>query len=229
MNDDFFEKMFENTIIEAIEDEYRATRKEMSDYISVTEVTGCLRRSYFNRKYPHEIPSWSTSAVIGKYIHQIVERKFAEKFKDYIVEIEKTFTDDILIGTVDIAIRDPVSKKSFVIDLKTTSKIPIEPYYNHVLQVNAYLYLANADVGYIIYIDKRFTRNPLNNNQFIKSFRLRFYNPRIETMLNKDAHLYQHVKYRAHTLKRCLEYDELPQKELSEQCAYCEHLKRCIE
>lgn len=221
-------KEIEDYILEAIEEEYRSSVKEFGEYISVTEAIQCLRKSYYNRKYPYEVPGWATSAIIGKYIHQLVEKRIREKFRDYIVECEKTFTDKILCGTVDILLRDPNSTASIVIDLKTTSKIPTEPYYNHVLQVNAYLHLADADVGYIVYIDKRFTK--LNaNTKLIKAFKVRFYNNCFDRWQYRDYSLYQYVQRRAKVLKRCLEYDEVPDREWTESCATCEHIARCIE
>lgn len=222
------ESEIENYVLEAIEEEYRSNIRELGKYISVTEAIQCLRRSYFNRKFPHEVPSWSTSALIGKYLHELIERYFEEKMCDYIVDCEKTFTDGILSGTVDILLRDPKTLHSIVIDLKTATKIPSEPYYNHVLQVNTYLHLADADMGYVVYIDKRFAKS-ITNAKFIKAFKVKFYNNCFDRWQYRDYSLYQYVQRRAKVLKRCLEYDEIPDREWTESCLNCEHVSRCIE
>lgn len=219
----------EQTVIDAIENEYKNYRRDIGEYISTTEAIQCLRRSYFSRKYPLEIPPWSTSALIGKYMHEIIEKHFLESFKDYIVNCEQTFYDGILCGTVDILIRDPNDTTSIVIDLKTTSKLPPEPYYNHMLQVNAYLHLTDADIGYIVYIDKRYTKSKTSSAKFIKAFKLMFYEPYENRWVFRDYWLYKRVKDRAKILKKYLENNEIPQREWNESCNTCEHLNRCIE
>lgn len=219
----------EQTILDAIEDEYREKQRKPSEYISTTEVVQCLRRSYFSRKYPLEIPSWSISALIGKYIHEVVESYIANKFNGYIVNCEQTFHDGILSGTIDILLRDPNDTSSIVIDLKTTSKLPVEPYYHHMLQVNTYLHLSDSQVGYIVYIDKRFTKDNRKNLKYIKAFKVMFYNPYTASWSLRDYKLYQRMKERAKILKDCLDSNRIPQREWTESCNTCEHLSRCIE
>ncbi|MEM2612447.1 MAG: PD-(D/E)XK nuclease family protein [Thermoproteota archaeon] len=229
MKNDLLEEQFEDVVIDAIENEYRSNARKNYEYIGVTEVVSCLRRSYFNRKYPDTVPSWSTSALIGKYLHDIIENHFMRVFKDYIVEKEVTFYDGILSGTVDLLLISKDCDERIVIDIKTASRIPDKPYESHTLQVNAYLHLANATEGYIIYVDKRYAKNVLTNDKFVKAFKLLFYSSVDCKWYTKNRRLYDNLKERALILKRCLDTNTPPRYEWTENCAYCEHAKRCFE
>lgn len=224
------EKIIEDNVIKAIEDEYERTRKILSEKISVTEAIGCLRKAYFVRTSNEKrTPTWSTSALIGTYIHGIVEQYFKKNFDGYYVETEVTFENEDLIGTVDILMTDKKTFDRYVVDLKTATRIPEYPFDNHIDQVNTYLYLADAKRGYIVYIDKRFTKSNVLNTKHVRAFPVVFHHDKVCENLYRHWDRYMRVVNRAKALKRYLITNTVPPREWTFECKTCEYVDYCVE
>ena len=119
------------------------------DRIHVSEAAGCLRRAYYERTWPR--PTLDPSNVvmlIGNGVHEKLQELLTGK--GWLVEVEARYRvgEFWLVGHADLYHPD----EQLVVELKTTNKLPVEPYRSHLLQLNAYLYMLRARRGYLVYI-----------------------------------------------------------------------------
>ena len=108
---------------------HESNRREYSEKIHVTEVTGCLRRAYFHRTV-NLPPDANYFTFMGTAIHDALLSFIAE-------ETEVKVENDILIGYADAIIE--INGERYVFELKTVRRLPSRPYPSHVEQVNAYM------------------------------------------------------------------------------------------
>jgi len=171
-----------------------------------------MRKSYYERKYYSERLQHlsDTKCVIlglGIAVHESLERIFSNVFK---TQSEKVFKKRIhvngigvdIVGTIDLY------ADGTVMDIKTVNKIPDEPYLHHYLQLQAYMWLTDTYVSYIIYICKRDGK--------VKIF-----------TINRDERAISQLLERAHYYYTCISSGIKPRPEKSYLCRYCEYAFEC--
>lgn len=174
--------------------------------IHVSEIATCLRKAFYNRKFGDEQLSHLDNKKIvilamGNSIHLALQNVLNG---DYSVEkeIEKKHNNITLMGTPD------AYNQNHVLEIKSVSKTPSEPYDHHVIQLNAYLGMLNTREGYLIYINKK--------NGEVKVFKLQF-----------DETLYHQTLERAKKLSKALSENKSPEAETGFLCKYCEWDGQC--
>ena len=118
--------------------------------IYVTDLVGCIRRSYYIKKYGFQVDeSTALWLLFGGLFHDLITPAIAEAFKGQKeVSINYKFEDVEIHGRVDVLLDDSI------IELKTCSKLPIKPKLSHVEQLNVYMNILNKKIGYLVYISK---------------------------------------------------------------------------
>ena len=239
-----FEKILDfQKIIDAI-----AQKKEdrfhpkMKHKYSPTELSGCIRNSYYSRLFPEAFEDSSyRHFLLGNLLHGLFQdnleseqrKKYLTKIFDedtithiesekafqYLIPLEKTNNRRVIIsGRLDTIFYLKGYDKPIIVDYKSTQN----SYYNakapkdeHVDQVNFYLGPSLADYGMVVYIDKR--------NLSIVQHTLKYSQDRFDKV----------VKY-AVDLDNALETNVVPIVERKVQdekgnCKYCRHKSRCSE
>lgn len=173
--------------------------------ISVTEVTQCLRYSYFARVKPVCVPQ-VTSLLLGIEGHRV----FADILGEYGWLTEKLICiarDGVrLCGRVDAYHPD----LNAVVDFKFVEKPPREPYEDHVFQVQVYMAMLNAERGYVVY----FSRDPRERTRVHRVFR-------------SDRSLEKAIE-RAQLLSASLVLNDPPKPERGRWCRWCPYKFDCI-
>jgi len=128
--------------------------------ISVTEISGCLRRAYYDRVSPLERGDKDYLQMFyGRSVHFFVQQAILSQFPDVKVENKVMYTFDkygsdiTVVGKIDILYQD------IPIELKTTDKLPDSPIQAHELQLRFYLaILRTADIvpgyGLLVYFNR---------------------------------------------------------------------------
>lgn len=176
-----------------------------SSVIHVSEVTTCLRKSWYTRKSP--VKATDTVNIImsiGNGVHSLLQEYLASKGWKSEVKVEWNFKKFKLVGHIDLY----HPEENIVIELKTTGKKPGKPYHSHVMQLNAYLRMISADKGYIIYISR---------DGHVKVFQHNF-----------SKRLWDKTIKRAFYLWHTLNENKIPKPEPSFLCNYCPFKWRCI-
>ena len=173
-----------------------------SNIIHISEVSGCLRKAYFERKtLKPALDVKNVVATIGNGIHWQLQELLRNEGWQSEVEVQYDLKKFKLMGHIDLM------KEKTIIELKTTSKAPETPYKNHLRQVNAYLIMAKAKKAYLIYIGR---------NGIIKVFNIKF-----------DKKIWRETIKRAFHLWYCLQENRPPKPEFSGLCSFCEFKWRC--
>lgn len=173
-----------------------------SNVIHVSEVSGCLRKSYYDRKSLRPtLDIKNVITTIGNGIHVLLQDLLREEGWKTEAKVEWDFKKFKLIGHIDLL------KEDVILEIKTVSKVPDKPYIQNLRQINAYIIMAHARKGYIIYIGK---------NGYIRVF---------DVKPNKQ--LWHETVKRAFYLWHCLSRNEPPRPELSPLCGLCEYKWRC--
>ncbi len=174
--------------------------------IHVSEVTGCLRKSYYNRKLATRLTELQQISILfGNGIHHQLQELLRGKGWVIEYEVRYNFKKFELIGHVDAY--NP--KNNIILEIKSTSKAPEKPYEEHVRQINAYLAMTKSKKGYIIYITK---------NGRVKVFPITF-----------DKKLWDNTIKRAFYLFYSLRDNKPPKPEPSILCKYCPWKWRCYK
>jgi len=176
------------------------------DTIHVGEICNCLRKAYFNRKFGdlslnHYNKTKYTILGLGLSTHVVLE----EIFKELGFKVETPVKGEITIKNYRIKIvgtPDAFSDK-FVVEIKTIKKLPEKPLHHHVMQLNAYLWMLQYSLGYIVYISK--------SDGYVKVF---------EQGFSENVH-YDFIK-RAVRFYEAIKFDKVPEKEKTPLCNYCE-------
>ena len=183
--------------------ELSADRSDLGpDTIHVGELTYCLLKSYYERKYG---VNYSDEKIVilglGQATHFLVESFVGEGVvKEF--RVEHGLEGFKLTGRPDLIVDDAV------IELKTTSHIPVQPFSHHVLQLQAYLHLLDRRYGFIVYVCKRRGR--------VKAFRV-----------ERDPGAWEEIVGRARRLHLALVRGEPPEPEPGPLCRYCEFRSMC--
>ena len=122
--------------------------------VQVTEVTKCIRASYYDRVFGRGLPKLTT------YFGSLIHDDLLKTFDKYEIEVCKP----PLYGIADAIYT--IDGVEFVIELKTVKTIPITPYPNHIEQINTYMGMLEIYNGVIVYIDRAIER--------VKTFTVRF-------------------------------------------------------
>jgi len=123
---------------------------DRSDGIHVTDLTTCLRRSYYIKK--HGFPMNEKLAywlLFGQVIHDMVEKEIAEYYNG-----KAEMQGYIKWDNVKVHATCDVLTDQYVIEIKTCNRIPYKPYDNHREQLNAYLHIFNRQIGKLVYISR---------------------------------------------------------------------------
>ena len=176
-----------------------------NNVIHVSEVTGCLRKSWYARKFPVKtIDTVNIIMSIGNGVHSLLQEYLASEGWKSEVRVEWNFRKFRLVGHIDLY----HPENNIVIELKTTSKKPKEPYPSHLMQLNAYLRMISADKGYIVYVSR---------DGHVKVFQHSF-----------SKQLWSQTIKRAFRLWHALKENNPPDPEPSPLCNYCSFKWRCI-
>jgi len=175
------------------------------DTVYVTELTGCLRRSWYRRKLGYRV---TKEMLAGRAVHAELLERVAEELPVAYAESEKNVEKLISIGDVDIWLVGRVDLfiadgdvRTFV-EFKTSDWIFDE----HIEQSNIYAVMLNIDKFYICYMPKS---DEVKCKEFTRTW----------TELN--------VVERVKRFVEALTKDEPPQKEEDYWCYYCEFRNMC--
>jgi len=122
--------------------------------IAVSEVgTPCIRRSYYQRIRGSLPTPVEFLKLLGTEVHKYLAGVLEEEGYRVEVGFKLKLREFYLIGRIDAIKED--AEDPYVVELKVVEDVPEEPYETHVLQVQAYILAAKADVGYLVYISRR--------------------------------------------------------------------------
>jgi len=208
-------KSFEGMMRSKLIDQHKRMQSYERPYISVTELSNCLRQSYYVRmRYPVNLTDQYRFSYlymmqkIGNEIHNIIQDlyNFGETEKTIVSEIYK------VKGRIDGI------KESFLYEIKSidADKFNNEYIQEHYEQANIYAYILNTEYDYniktvvIIYV--------IRNLKHIIPFDIPIDNSLAKSFLE-----------RAPLLKASLTKSEVPDPVGSkkEHCRYCLHRKYC--
>lgn len=109
--------------------------------VSVDEVSGCLRNSYYERKNPSE-------RTHKQMISKIME-------KSALSVMEKPQQGQLDAGSnIKIVGRAERVEDEVAMVFRAVDKLPEMPYPEHFIQLNAYLYMFDKPEGVIVYFDR---------------------------------------------------------------------------
>ena len=183
----------------------RHSRIPRDNVIHVGEVSGCLRRAFFDRRNPlKKVDAQNVILTIGNSVHLQLQEILREKGFQVEVEAAYPLRGFTLVGHADLY--DPL--RNIIIELKTVTKIPKKPYQEHILQVNAYTFMLKAERAFIVYISK--------SNGAIRVFEI-----------GRNPRLWRYTIKRAFTLHNALSDNKPPEPERSHFCSYCPYKWRC--
>ncbi|MGI0074094.1 MAG: hypothetical protein ACREA3_09820 [Nitrosotalea sp.] len=189
-------------VYDVIEQVYAAMNPTMTDQgkVSVEEVSGCLRCSYYDRKNP--------SSLLDQGItHKQMISKIMQKSALSIME--KPQEGKLDAGSnIEIVGRAERVEDDVAMVFKAVDELPEMPYPEHFIQLNAYLYMFNKPEGVIVYFDRE-------GNE------MEFQVPKSPKVLNE-------TKRRARILNTLLKNNIVPTIEPSERCLQCPHNEKCF-
>jgi CRISPR/Cas system-associated exonuclease Cas4 (RecB family) len=191
-------------------------RKFRKDTYSVTELTNCLRNTFYKKnRFPTEVLSsniselWST--VRGNMLHKLAN---AYSWNELEGEIEITLDNGKKItvcGRLDMY--DPETKT--IIDIKTTNGLEQKiannelPNNDHIFQIQSYGTIFSkiipVDHLNLVYVD----------NSQITTF---------EVSLENN---YDWIKHRVSILESSMESMKMPTAEIGSKCKFCRYQKLC--
>jgi len=201
LNEYTIKEMVRDLICEAY---FESRFERRDDVISVTEVTQCLRYSYFARKEPRCVPQ-SYAMLLGIAGHRLFLSKL-ERLGFMVEKLVAEKRDGIkLVGRCDAWHPD----LDIVLELKTCFKPPDEPYDDHVFQVRIYGALLKARKLYIVYI-------PRDGINAMKVF-----------YVHPDRKVLDEAFARAKKLIDALKTGEPPDPERGRWCRYCPYAFTC--
>lgn len=139
-------ELIENRIIELA----KKYQEDRSNTIHVTDLTTCIRKSYYIKKYgfpmDKKMAFWM---LFGALVHEIVNPTIAEAFNGQ-TEVRKTYK----FGDIEIEATPDILTDNMVIEVKTCARVPERPYSSHQEQINAYLHIFDRPKGLIVYISR---------------------------------------------------------------------------
>lgn len=208
---------------------------------SPTELSACVRNSYFARVFPTDYDEKSfRNFLLGNTIHDIYQKGLDYKERDknkklvellggkirfieseksyhYLLPLEKTNNRRIIIsGRLDSIIFLHGYDKPIVVDYKTTSELKYTRAAAkdaHISQVNFYLGCTLADYGMVVYVDKK----GLEVIQHTTKWSPEKFKEMEEYAITLDKHLI------AGTVPHC----DISKMAKEGYCSYCDHRDKC--
>lgn len=207
--------------------------------VHVTDITGCLRRAYYNKLAPAPIaPNNHLILTLGTVAHALFEKN--DNFLKSEIEVEGLG----IVGRLDVL------QRTTVIDYKTTRWMNPSrlPYGSHGLQVNIYGLLLRkmgheVDQLAIQYIDmsgptkcRSCKVSVINNNGTYECPKCMKVFPDghlgallIDIQLMDDEYLEEYIIERGAILRKGMAEKIVPDAEPSFLCNYCDHRDKCPE
>lgn len=179
-------------------------RVSSNSVIHVSEVVGCLRKSYYMRTRAVQLTPANMLKLLGDSLHSALQEVLRRNGWEVEHEVAIDLRDFKLVGHVDAY----HPELEAVLEFKTTNSRPEAPFITHLLQTQIYRILTNSKHAYIIYISR--------TDGSVKVFK-------IEN--NKNA--LKLAIERAKQLKNALLSGNPPPKEKSQLCNYCEFQLTC--
>ena len=195
-------KLVYNWIREIIEKTSRLSYRP--NEIHVGEISGCLRRAYFDRRLAKPtLDIRNVIFLIGNGVHYWLQALLKEQGWEAEKKVEQNLGEFKIVGHIDLY--NP--KERILLELKTVGKAPVKPYLVHLRQVNSYTVMVRARKGYIVYIAK---------DGYIKVFDVK-----------PDFDLWKKTRKRAYQLWYALQRNQPPRPEFSILCQYCPWKWKC--
>ena len=205
------EESLEDVIKQVIHKLAVEMQENRSDSIHVTDLTTCIRRSYYIKKHGFPMDEkMSFWLLFGQMVHQIIAPEIAKTLGGE-TEVRRVFEWN---GVKVYATADVLTDK-YVIELKTCNRLPENPYLSHVEQVNAYMHIFDRPIAKIVYI----SRTALQTRVFD------YYG---------DWQLFIHTMQKAVVLHKHLQLGtpppcNLPPQDRKFYCNNCPFTKKCYE
>ena len=163
----------------------------------VTEVSQCLRQAFYNRIMVRERNVGAAYSILrGRLLHEVIIKNLPMGESEHVLEPKSTKLgeDTELRGRADLV------AGSYVVDLKTSERVPSEPPQEYVNQIQLYMLLYDKPRGMIVYITKA----------GLKHF-----------IIERDESLIEKLKEKAAKLSRALRENRLPDPETGPWCRWC--------
>jgi len=195
----------ESSIYEMFAEIYysRVFKVYMDTEVHVTEATQCLLKSFLFRKLPRALQEPKVVVLsFGDLIHEALKQPLIRRGYNVGTESKYPLKDVTLYAHSDALASD------HTLEFKTISRMPHEPLSHHYHQDNAYNFVFDKPIGYILYIHKP--------SGLVKVFPIK---------RNEDS--FQYVCLRAYRLSVCLRSNTMPKPEPSWLCNYCEYPDLC--
>lgn len=173
------------------------------DVIHVSEVAGCLRKAYYYRTLNLPVPPDKVVILtIGGLIHRVIQPELTELGYTCEAELRADMGPFTLVGHADAL------NTEHVIELKSVTRMPREPYTHHLLQANAYAVMAEVPHFAVAYISKA--------GGYVRT-----------TFHRADQGLFDLLASRACELYEALRARKPPKPEPSKLCRWCSAYPIC--
>lgn len=182
LSSNLIEEIIKSAIIRNVKKEYPLEKTK----IFVTEITGCIRQSFYNRIFLSDLNYQAAFRILrGTLIHEWLAEKLPIGLSE--VRDRSHLKTEMEIGDgVKLLGRADYLMGNYVVELKTTSKKKIDkPLEEHVNQILMYMHMLKKDKGVIVY---------LHDNGEISSFTINRNDERIRKLIAKARDLYEALK-----------------------------------
>ncbi|MBI2183321.1 MAG: PD-(D/E)XK nuclease family protein [Thaumarchaeota archaeon] len=180
-------------------------------------IGACLRKQYYAYSIG-EVPDDGALAIFatGRGVHDAVadalDNSGVLKVEAREVEVSLPFGEAVLHGRIDLVVASLRGEK-IAIEVKSTSRIPEEPFEHQVLQLQTYLHATGLGKGVLLYWDKRHGAK--------KGF-----------VIEKERLSLEKLEHRVGALHKSLVSKEPPPREAFLEnrlweCRYCSFLSTC--
>jgi len=158
-----------------------------------SELPWCLRKIYYDYTIGKDKDLESKLVMVsGTLMHSFISDvlKFAksEGF-DVQSEVEYEYEKDgiVISGRADnvILLRSSNSEDTYVVEIKSKSKLPDEPRIEHIMQLNFYLHFNPGAKGYLLYI----TRDGFN----MRAFEVNYSEELFKKLVDRAIILHNHI------------------------------------
>lgn len=145
------EKITQENLEEFLKKFYEEQRKELDSYqkknVSITDLVGCVRKTYFDFKNVERRPSYiypynEIVTEIGNVVHQVLQKRIPCINKEEKMKLTEEFSFPISFR-MDIHLN-----QNTLIEIKTIDTLPDKPKKEHAKQAILYAYFLNKYRGY---------------------------------------------------------------------------------
>jgi len=186
-----------------------------------SEISDCLRKTWYTRKYPKEISKDLLKIFeAGNTLHDLVTKIIKSSKNPHIELLEtelpfKQYESEFTIsGRIDNLILLKENNEKVILEVKSTKFLPKEASQSHIDQLQLYMHNLNINLGTILYVQK--------DNFQTKSFNIEY-----------DKEKSEEIIKRFHGLHFSLMNDVLPPAEAKQvkaktwMCNYCPYKEEC--